>query len=152
MRAFLVPNQVCIDHQILDFTRNLCLGAPSSLVSRRYRRWDIVSLVVDCLFLSGGLFQHCSTLVQDGEIRLPSDRDNAYIRCQQPNSFLARYNWNNLPANILLKCSGTNAKLNAVTAGQILQLLTQLTGTVCLILSTTSGPVAPVKRLCIPKK
>jgi len=43
-------------------------------------------------------------------------------------------------------------KLKAVTAGQSLQLLYQLVGTVFLMRSRISGRVAPERSDCMPKK
>lgn len=56
------------------------------------------------------------------------------------------------PAKILLYCGSINVKLNAVTAGQSLQLLIILVGTVRLILSQTAGRLSPERSDCMPKK
>lgn len=47
---------------------------------------------------------------------------------------------------------GMYVKLNAVIAGQTLQLLIQLVGTVFFMRSMISGIDAPESRLCMPKK
>lgn len=58
----------------------------------------------------------------------------------------------NLPAKSARFLSPTNEKLNAVTAGQSLQELTQLTGTVRRTCSPVSRGVWPERRACMPKK
>jgi hypothetical protein len=45
-----------------------------------------------------------------------------------------------------------NAKVKAVTAGQSLHELRQLTGTVLVMRSQVSGNLAPESNACIPKK
>jgi len=56
------------------------------------------------------------------------------------------------PANMLLYCGSIKVKLNAVTAGQSLQLLIIDVGTVRLILSQTCESESPERKLCMPKK
>jgi hypothetical protein len=56
------------------------------------------------------------------------------------------------PPNMLRYSMGTNANMNAVTAGHSLQLLIQETGTVFFIRSMVSGMVMPVSSDCMPKK
>lgn len=56
------------------------------------------------------------------------------------------------PAKIDLYCASINVKLNAVTAGQSLQLLIMDVGTVLFIRSQISGSVSPESSDCIPKK
>jgi len=56
------------------------------------------------------------------------------------------------PAKILRYGGSINVKLNAVTAGQSLQLLTNEVGTVLVIRSHTSGRESPDRSDCMPKK
>lgn len=56
------------------------------------------------------------------------------------------------PAKMLRYWGSMNVKLNAVTAGQSLQLFFMEVGTVRLIRSQTSDSESPDRKDCMPKK